>query len=260
MEGSSEGQAQAPDWTEGLSEDSRATVDVKGWDSADKAIESYRNLEKMVGADPNQVLKLPTDPDSEEWGGVYSRLGRPETAQDYKIELPEGVEANEKFMDSAKETFHEAGLSGKQAQAVVDLWQNQVESDTKARQEAIDLQSQTDINELKREWGNGYDSMIETGKRAAIEFGLTQEQSEAMETSMGTKDFLKLWSSIGSKIGEPALEGGNESPGVTPASAKAKIDSLMADESFLKTYQTPNVPGHDEAVKKIQKLYELAYV
>jgi len=244
-------------WTDGLSEESKGLVDVKGWDSADKAIGSYRELEKFVGAAPEQLLKLPTDPDSEDWGNVYSRLGRPETAEDYKIELPEGVEADEGFMKTAMEAFHKAGLSGQQAQSIVDMWQKQGAEQTTAMNEAADLQSQTEINELKREWGNGYDAMIEQGKRAVTQFGLDQSASEEMETAMGTKAFMKLWADIGPKLGEDKLEG-QGAVGSTPAGAKEKIAQLQMDESFMKIYMTPNVPGHQEAVKKMADLFQLA--
>jgi len=264
-EAPTEGQAQAPEgqgtaevnWLDGLSEESKGLADVKGWESADKAIGSYRELEKFVGAAPEQLLKLPTDPDSEDWNGVYSRLGRPETSSDYKIDLPEGVEADEGFMNSAKEAFHKAGLSGQQAQNVVDLWQNQVSESQTAMNEAADLKSQTELSELKREWGNGYDGMIEQGKRAVTQFGIDQQASEEMETAMGTKAFMKLWSDIGSKLGEDKLEG-QGAVGQTPAGANERISQLMMDESFMKSYMTPNVPGHDAAVKKMSDLHVLA--
>jgi len=256
-----EGQAQAPEtsWTDNLSEESKGLVEIKGWDSPDKAIGSYRELEKFVGADPKQLLKLPTDPDSEDWGNVYSRLGRPETPADYKIELPENATVDQDFLNAAQEQFHKAGLSGQQAQELVNFWQEQQTAQIEAANESADLQSQTELTELKREWGNGYDGMVEQGRRAAREFGLDQETSENMETFMGTKAFMKLWADIGSKLGEDQLEGSGP-VGQTPAGAKERINQLQMDESFMKTYMTPDAPGHKEAVQKMQDLYSLAYV
>jgi hypothetical protein len=67
--------AQEQEWYSGLPEETRGLAEVKGWKSPADAIQSYANLEKMLGADKaGRGLVMPKeDADSTEWGQFYDK-------------------------------------------------------------------------------------------------------------------------------------------------------------------------------------------
>lgn len=245
-------------WTDGLSEENRGLVDVKQWGDMNAVMDSYRAAEKHIGSPPEQLLKLPVDPQSEDWNSVYSRLGRPESADKYDLTLPENH--NDTFVNSAKDAFFNAGLSGKQSQAMVDFYNEQSASQTEAMNARFEEQSQLELNELKSRWGNNFDKRVEAGRRAAMEFDVDEETMQSMESAMGTAKLIEMFSNIGDKLLEDNFEQGDSpASGATPEGAKEQINQLRMDEKFMKAYMTPG-PGHDEAVKRMNALHQLAYV
>ena len=70
-------------------------------------VKSYLHSQKLVGADkiplPN---KLAT---KEDWDVVYSKLGRPETADGYKYELPKETKLDEATLKNFSEEAHKLG-------------------------------------------------------------------------------------------------------------------------------------------------------
>ena len=89
---STSGQAQTPtDWTTGLSDDLKGFVQNKGFKAPTDILESYRGLEKAMGAKAEHLIKLPENMDSPEGRAIWERLGAPKDAKDYKIGLAKEV-------------------------------------------------------------------------------------------------------------------------------------------------------------------------
>src|SRR5690349_6925227 len=61
-------------WYSTMDADNVAWLESKNWKQDDplavlpKALESYRNAEKMIGTPPDQLIKMPKEGDSEAWG------------------------------------------------------------------------------------------------------------------------------------------------------------------------------------------------
>ena len=71
----------------GLADENIGVIQTKGWENADALISSYRELEKHIGADKNDFIKMPKVGDGEtpDYSEVFARLGRPETADGYEL-------------------------------------------------------------------------------------------------------------------------------------------------------------------------------
>src|SRR4051812_33433335 len=77
------------DWkTAGLDDASAAFVAEKQFKDMSTAIQSHRNLEKLVGVPADKLLRLPTDDSPEAWNAIYDKLGRPKDAAGYNLPLP----------------------------------------------------------------------------------------------------------------------------------------------------------------------------
>ena len=109
-------------WYDSFSDEGlKGFVQTKGWDAPEKAIHSYRELEKFIGAPKDQLLRLPKDDtDTEGWDAVWNRLGRPASAAEYKLPLPEGDSGE--FAKVASTWFHEAGIPQKAAERLAAKW------------------------------------------------------------------------------------------------------------------------------------------
>lgn len=236
--------------------DSFADNDLKGWVSnkgfKDPAVamDSYRNLEKLMGADKaGRTVVLPSKwDDPNEAGAFYDKLGRPKTPDLYK--LPDGADAD--FGKWAQSTFHEAGLTDRQAALVMEKWGGLVQGKTAATAEAKAAALAADRETLGKEWGAAHDAKVATAKAAAKTFGFDAPTIDKLEDALGYAGLMKFMAGLGEKIGEaPAVNGDGSSGGpATPAGARSEIKTLSADAGF----RAKLAAGDAEAVAKWTRL------
>lgn len=246
----------AAPWYGQVDEATSAYITNKGWDNPAKAIESYKNLEKFAGGSKSLVELPGPDADETKLAEFYNRLGRPDAPEKYDLKIPEG--GDPALTDWFKQTAHKHGLTAKQAGALFNEW-NQMSGERLSAMEAESReQSEKAINDLKKEWGQGYDKQIDMGKRAVTALGFNEQQLSAYEAKLGTADMLKLFATLGSKMGEDSFEGGERSGsssfGLTPADARQQIADLKMDKQFMESY----MKGSPEHVAKFKRLMEAA--
>lgn len=242
-------------WTSGLNEDLRGYVENKGFKDPAAVVDSYRNMEKLMGVPKDRLVKLPEDVyDPEQMTDVYNKLGRPEKPEDYQLEF---TDEPEEFQQWSKELFHEAGLNSKQAQRIMDKmneYSNQMRESSTKEMEARVAQEQKD---LQRDWGKAFEQNTRIAKSAARELGIDEPTVNAITKSLGYKKTMELFHKIGESTMEAGFHDGNAPEGVlTPDAAKNKIAMLRADKEFANRY----VSGDIAARKEMERLHELAYV
>lgn len=246
----------AGDWTVGLDDSTRGFVQNKGWKGPADVLTSYQNLEKLVGAQEH-LVKLPTKADDVEgWNAVYAKLGRPEKPEGYKIEVPK-ENGNPEFAEWAKGTFHSLGLSAKQGETLVAKWNEMQAAAVQKQQQDFQASTETDNTKLKQEWGAAYDDKNKFADAAVKQFGMTQEQMNALRQSMGFANAMKFLSNIGEKVGEHGFVTGgqgNKSGAYTPEAAREKIKSLTADPEWRAKY----IGGSAEHRAEMQRLQQMA--
>jgi len=244
------------DWRSGFDEDSSAFVDNKGWENPSSMLESYRNLEKLAGGNKN-VLELPgVDADPETMDRFYNKLGRPEQADGYSFELPEGGD-NDMF-DWFREKAYSQGLSDNQAKNLFNEFNQMSEGRIESMQNEMRQRGENDITDLKREWGRDYDKNVDSGKRAVSALGYDEQALSGLEERMGTAEMLKLFSNIGAKMGEDSfIEGNNNDGGFgqSAAGARQQLSELRTDTAFMDKYMN----GDRDAVAKMTRLMEKAH-
>jgi hypothetical protein len=228
-------------------------VQNKGWKDPSELAVGYKNLEKLLGG---EKLPMPKGADDKEgWARVYDAMGRPKTAEEYKLPVPEGDPGN--FAKAAAGKFHELGISQTQAEQLATWW-NETQQGQMAQQQQLSTQKvEQELSSLKGEWGQAWDENINLGSRAAKEFGLDQAKLSAIEQAMGTGEMLKFMAKIGRGLTEHNFEGGNTTQGfgMTPAAAKERISALQADKDFSSKY----LSGNADAQAEMRKLMGIAY-
>jgi hypothetical protein len=250
----------AADWTSGLPEDLRGYVQNKGFKDPGAVADSYRNLEKLIGGGPESIIKLPKNGDPEATRAVLQKLGLPEKADGYALPQPKEGQGSPEFIKWAQGVFHEAGLTQKQAEAVVSKWNELQGNTTKAALEAETAKNQQEAEALKKEWGAAYNDNAAMVDQAAETFGMNEQQLLKLKEVMGPAAAMKFLHNIGSKLGEAKFVGA-ESGGqgfnkaLSPAAAKDRIQALTADPAFSKRY----IEGDVEARAEMERLHKFAF-
>lgn len=253
-------------WYSGFDEDTQGWMENRGLTKMDSnaalenAIKGFRNAEKYVGTPHEKLLTLPDfdKSDKVELDQFYAKLGRPDSADKYNITVPEGQSTD--FADFAKTMFHEAGLTDRQAQTLNEKWNEYVASMEGSQVEQYQENLKQQDAALRKEWGEAYDDQIDKAKSAAREFGLQENQIDAMEKALGFDGLMKFMSNIGSKLGEDTFitgdgGGGNFNGKLTPGGAQARIKQLQGDRDWSAKY----IAGNIEARAEMDKLMKAAY-
>lgn len=224
------------------------------------ALNMHRSLEKLFGAHKaGRTVELPAeDATPEQMAAFYNRMGRPIEAKDYKLEVGEGADPD--FVDWAKNTFHGAGLTAKQAAVVTEAW----EANVKALNEAKTTAEQNKIREadlaLKTEWGSAYENRMKMAAKAAQTVGFENEALTALENQVGYASLMKGFAKLAESMGEALfVEGGNRTGNtfgniMTPEQARVKQKELLGDPVFKKRLNNKNEPGHEAAMAEWNKL------
>lgn len=249
--------------------DLRAWVSNKHFDSLDTAVSSYQKLEKMMGAGPNNLLRLPADGDlsPETAPEVFQRLGMPADASGYEFHVGEGMQADEGMQNWAKDTFHKLGLSQQQADGVNRAFQDLQQS--QAAQAAEDYKANVQLGEqtLQQKYGGGYDKFVRQGQMAIEALGMSAEMITALEREIGYEATIEWAGNLGSKLGEhkfelgdPAGGGGtNDAWGMSPDDARARYQAKLADAEWVKALTTKTHPQHKAAVEERGKLFKIIH-
>ena len=246
--------AQAGTWYDGIEDgDLKGYVQNKGWKDPVELANGYRNLEKLLGGEKIPMPKSAED--KEGWARVYDSLGRPKTADDYGLQLPEG--GNPEFLKAASGKFHDLGLSKGQAEALAHWYNEQATGQIGAAQQAQAAKAGQDLQALRGEWGGAWDENVELGRRAARQFGLDNGKLEALENALGTGEMLKFMSRIGRGLTEHSFESGRSTNGfgMTPDAARQRISALREDREWSAKYLGGNVDAQNE----LKRLMEIAY-
>lgn len=225
--------AATPDYAWAGDDSARALAKTKGWATPADAIKSYGELEGLLGG---EKLPLPKTPDDKAgWDRVYTALGRPDTADGYGIQVPENAtEGDKAFINGYTQKAHELGLTTKQALELQKWADSQstgiTEHQTRETQQRID----TEIAQVKDNWGNNFNANSEVARRGADALGLDKATIDALEESpqFGHKKLMDMLLKVGQASGEgnglrnPG--GGNFNP-VTKESAQARLDEIKAN-------------------------------
>lgn len=246
------------EWLQGADELTVGYAQNKGWDSPLKALDSYRNLEKLLGADKaNNAVVIPkADADPKDWGAVYDRLGRPTGPDGYKFDVANG---DQNFGKVLSEKFHELGLSKNQGEQFAGWFNEMMTKGQEGEAAATAAKSEAEHQALRQEWGAAYDKNVLMAREGAAQLGMSKEAIDKIEGAIGTKATMELFQKYGSLVPEDRLVTGGQNTGfgstMTPAQAKAQIQTLMQDKEFVSKYVGKNA----DAVTKMAQLHAYAY-
>lgn len=244
----------APAWNAGMTAEQLESPALQDFSSMESLAGAYLSAKSMIGRD--KIVMPQTD---EEFGNVYDRLGRPETAGDYTFsELPEGFDENTvQLMGEDKSWFaekaHELGLSQSQAEKMFEAYAERTNGAFTTHQANTEIAQEEAVNRISEEWGTSYDTNMDMAERAVMHLGGQELLDALVKTGAGNDTtvlnaFLKMGGMMREEIGVD--RSGNE------ANTSDQIKDQITDLAGSKAYTDATHPDHNRSVQKMLRLNE----
>lgn len=261
-----------------LPEDLKSDPSLANVKDTTTLVKNYINAQRMIGNsiriprqdDPQELkdafytklkdvpglVKLPTQGNKAEQDALFSALGRPMTAEGYKIEAPKDLPVSEDISKAFKGLAYNIGLSQNQVKAISDF-QFSLEGEL-MKQNQAQVAATKEI--LSQEWGKEYDNRINAVKELINTYASKYpEQAESLINSQIANNPVVML--MAAELAKTYKEKGlitEKSPlqwGLTPDEAHEKISEVRGNPELMKAYLDDRHPNHKAVVEKMQQYY-----
>lgn len=206
-------EAAPQDWRASLPDELKPVVERKNFATPADVVKAYDAAERSIG---DKVAMPKADAPKAEWDAFWTKAGRPEAPDGYKIAemLPKDAGVNPEFVGSISSWFHEAGVLPGQAKVIVSKWNDASIAFEKAQEAAQAAEYEATVANLRKEWGAEFDARNADVDRVAADMGLTKEDIAAFRGVIGTERFMKGLAAVGARYGRETavfVGGGDQS-------------------------------------------------
>jgi len=238
-------------WKDSISQEFREDPNISKFTEIDALAKSYINATRMIGQDKVAVPNENSTDD--QWNEVYGKLGRPESADKYKLEVnSETAQIDESSIKSFAENAHKLGLNNKQAQGILEYYKDSMEGS--AQQSKIDTetaQAQSEA-ELRKEWGRSFDENLK--KAASVAKANMNEDVLNMQLKDGTRlgdhaAIIKGFANIANLMSEDKMIGTDEDSATGGRNLDEEISKIVNDRDG--PYWNKGHPEHDKIVQQV---------
>ena len=248
-----------PDWAKDFSPAAQNVIAAKKWAKPEQAVESYANLEKLLGGDK---IALPKDADDPAWGDVWKKLGALDKPEEYAglVKPVEGApELDPGFVGAMSDLAKKANLTPAQWRTMVEGYQELAKGAVSGEAEA-DAEAaaalEREVAALKSRLGKDYDAYVADAQRAGMAVKMTPEESAAFVSALGYTRAMEIMNGLGSKFGKEAgfIEGKGPQGQMTQEMARARIAEISTDKEFMGRY----LAGERRAKEEMEQLHKTA--
>ena len=244
----------AKSWKEAISEEFRNDPNISKFTEIDALAKSYINATRMIGQDKVAVPNENSTDD--QWNEVYTKLGRPESADKYKLDInSEVAPIDEGAIKQFAENAYQLGLNNKQAQGILEYYKSIMEGS--AQQSKIDTetaQAQAE-QQLRQEWGKTFDENVKkAGSIAKANLGVDVLDMQLKDgTRLGDHpEVIKGFAKIADMMSEDKIVS-TESENVDQGKdLEQEISKIMNDRTG--PYWNKSHPEHDKIVQQVYTL------
>lgn len=221
---------------------------------------SYKHAQTLVGAEkiPIPAGKLNTP---ENWNYVMDKLGRPKSADGYKLEanLPEGFPKDEKLTAGFKQVAHYLGLLPWQAEGLYKFYNDAQVQAFKEIEAQMSSQAEKTEAALMAELGTKqkYDEFVRGADAALQRFGGSPEDIAAFSEKFGNDPIaVKILGNVAKAMMEDAAIRGDKNFDLFGEDAAAKVKNIMEDKAnpLYEAYWSASHPQHQHAVDEVARL------
>jgi|TARA_R100001530_G_scaffold111426_1_gene78559 hypothetical protein len=250
-------------WRDTLPDELQGVKTLEKFKDTDALAKGYVHLEKYFDG----TIKVPGENATpEEIDKYYSKLGRPDTADDYeyeKAEMPDGQSYDETFEKAFLAKAHSEGLNNKQVSSLYEWWNGQSKDihvqNTVAKENSI---QKAEI-ELRADWGRQYDEKISGVGRLVDQYASGEDRQYLIDSGIGNDPHLaRMLDRIAKDHGEAKHLGDPKINAFTdPASAQQAKDAFYKDTEGddYKAYFNENHPRHKEVGQMLERWNKTIY-
>jgi hypothetical protein len=244
-------------WKEAISEEYRSNPNIEKFTELDALAKSYINAVSMIGTDKIPLPgKTATD---EQWNEVYNKLGRPESADKYTLELKTDVApVDENVIKGFAQNAHKLGLNNKQAQGILEFYKQTLEGSAKEMSVNMETAQAEATNTLRSEWGKTYDENL----RKASSVAQTYLEPELLDTQLrdGSRlgdnpKIIKAFANIANLLSEDKIIGTEADNVLQGREIEKEIEELTSDKQGA--YWNKMHPNHTKVVNQVLALREI---
>ncbi len=213
------------------------------------AFKTLGHQAKLVG---RKGILLPTEASGQsEWDAFYEATGRPKTAEDYQMPIPEEQKDyyDPELIKEAKTIFHGLGLNQKQAGALWEFEKKRVAAQEKMLNDIEEREYSEADTALHAKWGTAYNENLHLVNRMISENAEPGEEMDYLIAEYGNNPKLaNFLHKVGKKFIEHRIITDIDTPS---ASANEKINELMRSKPYIDSLH----PDHKAVVQQVQSLF-----
>src|SRR5229473_1064569 len=231
-------------WTDGLATDVLSHVQKSGWDklapeqAAQAAAKSHLEAQNYIGAPADRLIRLPAEATDPAWKTIWQRLGAKGDAKEYDfsdIKFSDGTVAEAGLVSKMQAFAVAQGVPLAMAKGMVGEFVKHLDESRQSALTTAQATLKTEKEALAKEWGNNFNLNLEHAKRAAAALGVKPETVSKLEGEIGYQGIMKMFQTIGAKIGEdkfvPNNPGGNVNV-MTKEQAQEKLSELKSNKEW----------------------------
>lgn len=250
-------------WKETLRPDLKSSPFVQKFDDSpdglNKALESYGNLEKLLG---HEKVPIPKDiNDVEGWNRYSKAMGIPDKAEGYGLanaNIPESMKDLTLDKNKFAEVMHAHKVHPSAVKGIWEAYQKMAIESYQGAMEKHKAKLTENVNRLRGEWGDTYETNIDLGQTVINKFSDSQEMNDYLTSTlsqdpMGIKFLAKLGNQFAeNKVGEFQMKRFS----LAPEEAQAEIDKMVRDLEgpYMNTKEKYTEQEHQAAVSRVNSL------
>jgi hypothetical protein len=228
---------------------------LQNFSSMDSFVKSYLNAQRMVGLDK---VAIPNNKSTEsDWDQVYQKLGRPETPDEYKYNLPKESKLDSDSLNAFSKQAHKLGLLPQQADGIIQYYQelaNSSEIDANSKAETSRLEAE---KSLRKEFGPAYKDKINAARHLATNTLGNEFLSNTLLADgsiLGNNPtVVRAFADLASKLSEDSLVKGEPSSYLSMSEINKQIAALQQPGS---AYWDKHHLNHEAAVQEVHSLIQ----
>jgi hypothetical protein len=189
----------------------------------------------------------------EDWSKFFGSIGRPDQPSKYQLEFGTDVQVETGFVDWARNSFHQAGLNPRQANALVKAYVSYAQQRGAAETSSAIQGDDAQLQQLRTSWGKAWDSNLRDAKKAVAALGIDARLADRLGAEHGTAATMELLARLGRAVAEGKVQLS------TADDAAAKIEQLKGNKAFQEDLRNPRAPKHAERLKEWSDAHAAAY-
>ncbi len=233
-------------------ENVRDFVTKNGYKGIGAMVESHEELRSFVG-EREKILRIPDDGDKEGWQKAHIRLGMPEKAEDYKLNVADdsSLKGETDLINSFKAYAHQSGMPQTGFDSVVNFYEAAMESGEKEYKRQMDEAQEAIRGRFDTE--DEYNKYTQKALGFAEQFKLDDNRSVAdvIEDRGLAHDpeILDMLSKLADSTSEDALPRTKISG--SPVTREDKIKEITNNPAFTNALH----PGHHKLMEEWKALF-----